>query len=343
MAIGVTSCLKFPHHKAEEARQIRPAEHAMGSHTIDWREPPPPECLGGAVAVGNFDGVHRGHASLLSALVALARPRSAPTVALTFDPHPLVLLRPDQVPPALTTPEDRDRFLHELGADQVVTLRTTREMLQLSAEQFFSEVICNRFAARAMVEGPNFGFGRGRAGTVDTLGKLCADAGIALTVVQPVLIGGSEVSSSRIRSALIAGDVSTAAELVGRPYRLHGTTTVGQRRGATLGFPTANLIDCPTLIPGNGVYAATALLDQKLWAAAVNIGPNPTFGENARKVEVHLIGFAGGPLYGHSLAVNFIRRLRDTRPFPSVSDLVNQLTEDIRQAREIAAPHILHI
>jgi riboflavin kinase/FMN adenylyltransferase len=311
----------------------------MANHTLDWQDTPPELCRGGALAVGNFDGVHRGHAALLASLAQQARKHTGPAVALTFEPHPLELLRPGQTPPALTTPADRARILHNLGADHVVTLRVTPELLRLSAEQFFSEVIRERFGARAMVEGPNFGFGRGRAGTVETLGRLCEAANIALAIVDPVQLDHGEVSSSRIRAALQAGEVEVAESLLGRPYRLHGLVGSGQRRGATLGFPTANLTELATLAPGDGVYAARAHDAEAIWPAAVNVGPNPTFGENARKVEVHLIGF-NGDLYGKELAVDFVRRLRSTRPFNGPAELVEQLKRDVEEARQAAGPAI---
>jgi riboflavin kinase/FMN adenylyltransferase len=307
----------------------------MASHTIDWQESAPATCQGGALAVGNFDGVHRGHASLLSVLATQARIHAGPAVAITFEPHPLELLRPGQAPPPLTMPADRGRLLHESGADHVVTIRVTPDLLRLSAEEFFEDVIRVRFGARAIVEGMNFGFGRGRAGTVETLGRLCEAAGIALTIVPPAQLDGAEVSSSRVRAALLSGDVSGAERLLGRPYRLHGSVGVGQSRGATLGFPTANLTSVQTLIPGNGVYAARVPHAKTTWPAAVNVGLNPTFGENARKVEVHLIGFHGD-LYDMSLPVDFISRLRDTRPFASVAELVEQLQRDVEQARAAA-------
>src|SRR5262249_42326926 len=154
---------------------------------------------------------------------------------------------------------------------------------------------------RAVVEGVNFGFGHNREGNVDTLAQLCRLAGLALTVVPPLIVDGLAVSSSRIRAALLHGDVREAALLLGRPYRLHGTVASGQRRGQTLGFPTANLDRLPTLVPGDGVYAVRVPVAGAVWPGAANVGPNPTFGENARKVEVHLIGFSGD-LYGQPLA-----------------------------------------
>lgn len=307
----------------------------MAVHTIDWNANPPSECRGGAISIGNFDGVHRGHAALLAELRRQADAVGGPAVALTFDPHPIELLRPAQAPPRLTATVDRSRLLLNLGADHVVVLRTNPDMLALRAGEFFVEVIQKRLEARALVEGDNFGFGRGREGDVTTLAQLCEPVGIRLAVVPPLILDGAEVSSSRIRSALTTGNVREAAVLLNRPYRLHGLVGSGQQRGQKLGFPTANLGQVPTLIPGDGVYAVRVSYEEKIWLGAANLGPNPTFGETARKVEIHLIGFQGD-LYGRWLTVDFVERLRDTRPFKSVEELVEQLRLDIEQARRIA-------
>jgi riboflavin kinase/FMN adenylyltransferase len=307
----------------------------MAAHTIDWNATPPDDCRGGVVSIGNFDGVHRGHAALLAEMSRQTREMGGPAIALTFDPHPLDLLRADQAPPRLTTPEDRGRLLHELGADHVLVLRITHEMLALRATEFFGQVVQEHLQTRALVEGSNFGFGRGREGDIHTLAQLCEPAGIRLAVVPPVVLDGAEVSSSRVRSALTAGSIRAAAALLGRPYRLHGTVGVGQRRGQKLGFPTANLDHLRTLAPGDGVYAVRVPVQGRLWPGAANVGPNPTFGEMARKVEVHLIGFQGD-LYGQPLAVDFVDRLRDTRPFAHVEELLEQLRRDVAAAREIA-------
>lgn len=308
----------------------------MSVHAIDWNAGPPDDCRRGAIAIGNFDGVHRGHAALLAELRRQAEEIIGPAIALTFDPHPIELLRPGQTPPRLTTPEDRTRLLHELGSDHVLVLRATHELLALRAAEFFTQVIQERLEARALVEGTNFGFGRGRAGDVTTLAQLCEPAGIRLKVVPPLILDGIEVSSSRIRSALTAGNVREAALLSGRSYRLHGLVGRGQRRGQQLGFPTANLEQPRTLVPGEGVYAVRVPHEGKIWSGAANIGPNPTFGEYARKVEIHLIGFQGD-LYDQPLAVDFVERLRDTRPFQSAGELVEQLRRDIEQARRIVS------
>src|SRR5262245_30306691 len=189
----------------------------MANHLLDWQQMPPEACRGGAVAIGNFDGAHLGHAALLRELGRQARAVGGPAVALTFDPHPLALLRPAEPPPLLTTPEDRAAYLEQLGADQVVTLRATRALLELRAAEFFETVVRGRLAARALVEGRNFGFGRGREGDIRTLEALCRQAGIPLVVVDGVQLDGDEVSSSRIRAELLQGDVGRAACLLGRP------------------------------------------------------------------------------------------------------------------------------
>jgi riboflavin kinase/FMN adenylyltransferase len=304
----------------------------MANHIVDWRETPPASCRGGAVAIGNFDGVHRGHAALMMTLRREAQAVRGPAVALTFDPRPLELLRPSQVQPPLTTPLERARLLQQLGADHVLVLRIDRDMLALSADAFFAQVVQERLGASAVVEGVNFGFGRNREGNVSRLAELCRAAGIGLIVAPPVQVDGVAVSSSRVRAALLAGDVATAMKLLGRLYRLQGTVGIGQRRGRTLGFPTANLNETETLIPGDGVYAVMAHVQGTAWPGAANIGPNPTFGETARKVEVHLLGYEGD-LYGKPLAVDFVQRLRDTRPFTNVEDLKAQLADDVEQAR----------
>jgi riboflavin kinase/FMN adenylyltransferase len=229
--------------------------------------------------------------------------------------------------------EDRANLLREHGADHVLLLRTEADLLQLSAQEFFTNVVRGSLHANGMVEGPNFGFGRGREGNVETLKKCCATTGMALEIVPPLELDGQIISSSRVRESLLAGYIARASRLLGRPYRLTGQVVVGQRRGAGLGFPTANLSDVKTLVPAEGVYAVRARIgDGQEWPAAANIGPNPTFGEMLRKIEVHLIGFTGGELYGQTLTIEFVARLRDTRKFASADDLVRQLREDVAQA-----------
>jgi riboflavin kinase/FMN adenylyltransferase len=308
----------------------------MASHAIDWHEEPPPSCRGGALSVGNFDGVHRGHAALLAELVRLARQLSGPAVVLTFEPHPLRLLRPDLAVPLLTTPAERAALLKELGADEVLIMRTTQDLLDLRAGEFFDRVLRGGLDVRGLVEGPSFAFGHNREGNLELLQQMCDEARLALSVVPPVVVDGAPVSSSRIRGELTAGNVRQAAQLLGRPYRISGVVSTGAGRGRTIGFPTANLEQVTTEIPGDGVYAVRARDPAgQPWPGAANIGPNPTFAEQQRKVEVHLIGFSGD-LYGQPLTVDFLERLRDTRAFPGgAAELVEQLHRDVARARQI--------
>jgi riboflavin kinase/FMN adenylyltransferase len=288
---------------------------------------------GCAATIGNFDGVHRGHRSLIDATVRRARELGGPAVAVSFDPPPYQVLFPDtSVRPPLTDLAERTRLLHDAGIDRVAVLRTSTDLLALTPEQFFREVLLRQLGARAVIEGFNFRFGINRTGSTNTLRSLCSAAEIRFEEVPPFELDGEPVSSSRVRAALMTGDVAFAARLLGRRYSIAGTVVKGAERGRTLGFPTANLADVATVLPGNGVYAVQATVSGTAWPAALNIGPNPTFGEDARKIEVHLIGFTGD-LYGRKLQVEFATKLRDTRPFAGIAELTEQLKHDIAAAR----------
>ena len=296
----------------------------------------PSACAGGVVTIGNFDGVHLGHQALLGEAARQARAAHVAAVAVTFDPPPSRLLRPDQAGPLLLTIEDRAALLHQHGAHHVLIVNTSLALLELRAREFFERILVSELRVKALVEGFNFGFGKNREGTTEVLHQYCSEKAIGLTLMPPQELLGAPVSSSRVRAELLAGRVDVAATLLGRLYRIHGIVGTGQRRGATLGFPTANLHDLTTLLPGNGVYAVRALVDGVTWPAAANLGPNPTFGEHARKVEVHLLGFRGD-LYGKPLVIEFVQKLRDTRPFANVEELKRQIEADIASAKAILA------
>jgi riboflavin kinase / FMN adenylyltransferase len=289
----------------------------------------------GAVAIGNFDGVHKGHARLVERLLAKAREVGGPAVVLTFDPHPVRLLRPSAAPPPLTWTDRKAELLNELGVAATIAYPTDEALLSLTAAEFFSKIVVERLAARGIVEGPNFYFGHGREGNIETLGSLCTASGTSLEVVEPVRVGDEFVSSSRVRQAIGAGDVDLARQMLTRPYRVRGMVTHGAGRGGKIGFPTANLEAIDTLLPGQGVYATSAFTPAGNWPAAVSIGPNPTFGEHVLKVEAHLIGFTGS-LYGQPLELEFLSRLRGIRPFDSVESLKAQLTADVAATKTIA-------
>ena len=300
--------------------------------TADGRVPEGPR----AVAVGNFDGVHVGHAAIAARLREAADRAAAAAVVLTFDPHPASVLRPEQAPAPLTTPRRRAELLFDLGVDAVHVQPVDAGLLAVEAEAFYHRILRGRMGARAVVEGADFRFGARRAGDVALLRELCRVDGVTLEVVPPVLVDGEPVSSSRLRALLAAGRVREANALATAPYRLTGTVVVGARRGATLGFPTANLAGIATLLPAPGVYGALARTGDGVFPAAVHVGPNATFGESAITVEAHLVGFTGD-LYGRSLDVDFLDRVRDTRRFDSVEDLTSQLARDVAAAARIAA------
>jgi riboflavin kinase / FMN adenylyltransferase len=296
----------------------------------------PRELRGGALSIGNFDGVHRGHAMLVERLLAKAGELNGPAIVFTFDPRPVRLLRPESAPPPLTWTDRKAQLLADLGVTAIIAYPTDEALLALSPAEFFARIVQEKLAARAMVEGPNFFFGRNRAGNIETLGQLCQSATVSLEIVPPVNVAGKIVSSSRVRAAVQAGDVDLARQLLTRPYRVRGMVTHGAGRGAKLGFPTANLEAVDTLLPAQGVYAARAMSVAGQWPAAVNIGPNPTFGEQSLKIEAHLIGFEGS-LYGQPLELEFLSRLRSIRPFESIEALKNQLNHDIAATIQVDA------
>ena len=289
---------------------------------------------GGAVTIGNFDGVHRGHAKIVEALRRLAVKHSGPAVVFTFDPHPVRLLRPELTPPPLTWTSRKALLLEELGVDATVVYPTNRALLELTAEEFFQQIIVDALDAKAIVEGPNFAFGKDRAGTIDVLRQLCEANAVELIVVEPLLETEDYVSSSLIRKAIAEGDVDSACRHLTRPYRLRGMVTHGMNRGSEIGFPTANLDAIDTLIPAPGVYAGLATSETCTVPAAIHVGGNPTFREDDHKFEVHLIGFAGN-LYGQVLEVDMLSRLRETFSFESAEHLKTQLQQDVAEAETV--------
>jgi len=303
-------------------------------HIIRRLDALPAASRGGAVSIGNFDGVHRGHIEIVRRLLERAAEVGGPAVVFTFDPHPVRLLRPKQSPPPLTWTERKAELLAAHGVDWIVAYPTDEALLQLSAAEFFERIVRGALDARALVEGPNFFFGHNREGTIQRLGELAAAAGISLDVVPPVAIDGALVSSSRVRELIRSGNVEQAKKLLAAPYRIRGMVTHGAGRGAKIGFPTANLGAVDTLLPAQGVYAGRGWVAGASWPAAINLGPSPTFGDTAVRVEAHLIG-QNEALYGQPLEVDFLTRLRDIRPFESPQALAEQLARDVRAVERI--------
>jgi riboflavin kinase/FMN adenylyltransferase len=290
-----------------------------------------------AVTIGNFDGVHRGHQALVRATVVHARATGGAAVALTFDPHPARVLAPDRVPPALSSPAQKAERLEALGVDTLVVLPFTRAVADLSPEAFARDVLAEALGARHVVVGETFRFGHRQAGDAAVLARLGGELGFSVEAVAPVLDDGRPVSSSRVREALGAGDVAHAAALVGQAYFVDGTVIVGDRRGRTIGVPTANLDVEGALLPARGVYAGPCRLpDGRSALAVVNVGQRPTFGGRTVTVEAHLVDFAGD-LYGARLRVSFVVRLRDEQRFPGVEALVAQIRRDVELARALVS------
>jgi len=298
----------------------------------------PSKFRGAFVAVGNFDGVHRGHAQLLDRLQAQAAAAGTAAIALTFDPPPATFLRPETAPAPLTWLDRRVQLLVDSGLSDVGVFRTGPWLLGLSAREFFDRVLVDQLGAQGIVEGPTFGFGRDRGGDARLLGSWCAELGLGFEVVAPTQQDGTIVSSTRIRQALAVGEVAAAARLLGRPHRIRGLITHGAGRGTGIGVPTANLDEIDTMIPDDGVYAVHAFINGAgpPLPSACNIGPNPTFGEQVRKVEAHLIDYSGN-LYGQSVELDLLAKIRSTRRFGGLDDLLAQIRDDVADARAICA------
>jgi len=295
---------------------------------------------GSVLSIGNFDGVHVGHVAILNRATELAtRPHRGSVVVVTFEPHPLTVLRPDDAPPRLTPVRTKERLLADAGVDELVILPPTPEVLSLTAERFW-DILRDVAKPRHVVEGVDFTFGKARHGTVARLQEWCdATAGaVALHVVPDRTVVLCDltlvpVSSTLIRFLVTSGRVRDAAVALGRPYAIEGRVEVGYQRGRTIGVPTANLRADQQLVPGDGVYVGRCDVAGVTYPAAVSIGTMVTFGsENRRQIEAHLIGFTGD-LYGHDLRVELVDWLRDQRKFAGVDALKSQLARDVESAR----------
>lgn len=292
---------------------------------------------GCVMTIGNFDGVHLGHRSLIERLVDMGKNLGVPTVVFTFDPPPLRLLKPQSAPKPLTWNKRRESLLKKLGVDFVHFYPTDHQLLSLSPQEFFERILIDQLRVRGMVEGPNFKFGKDRAGDTRILSQLCQEHQVELEIAEPKSIGDKLVSSTQIREWVEQGELQQANTYLVEPYRISGTVGHGAARGRTLGFPTANLENIEVLIPAHGVYAARVTSPDHLVKnpVALHIGPNPTFGENATKVEAHLLDFHGD-LYGMNLELEILTAVRGVQKFQSKEELLHQLHRDIQQVRSVA-------
>jgi riboflavin kinase/FMN adenylyltransferase len=312
-----------------------------------------------AVAIGNFDGVHRGHQTLVATARRLADANGGDVVVLTFDPHPARLLAPALAPPLIVSLERRAELLGEAGADIVVVEPFTREFAAVEAEAFATDVLRGDLRASHVVVGYDFSFGKGRKGDTTMLETLGARVGFGVSVVRRISVHGLTCSSTKVREFVLEGRVEGAEVLLGRPFEVTGVVTRGAGRGRGIGFPTANLVPDAELLPQPGIYAARARIlpvtregaggpsgaaspPERVeeaagdsWACALSIGANPTFvADGGITVEAHLLDF-DGDLYGRRLRVEFVQRLRDEHRFDSVEALVSQIRADVARTREL--------
>jgi len=298
----------------------------------------PEDGRGTVVTVGTFDGVHRGHWAVLEQVRARASRSNRRPVLVTFHPHPLRIVRPEVAPRLLTTPVEKKEILAESGLEYAVFLNFTVEMSRYSPRRFVEEILVRGLGVRELVIGYDHGFGKGRAGDVKTLRDIGEELGFTVEVVEPVQAEDGAISSSRIRSAIEAGDMAFARTGLGRPYSLRGFVVKGDGRGTGLGFPTANLeIDSTDkLLPPPGIYAVRGALRNGIHNGALHLGPRPTFRGSPPSIELHLIDFTGN-IYGEELRVDLIRKIRSVESFSSVDALVRQMGHDVARAREILA------
>lgn len=291
---------------------------------------------GSILTIGNFDGVHLGHRELLSRVVSKARAVNLPSVVMTFEPHPVKVLHPDRKLPRIFDFDDQREQLEAIGIDILVVEPFSREFSQIPAERFVRDWVYKALSPREIVVGYDFSFGANRQGSIDFLREKAELLGVAVEVVAPVKVDDVLVSSTRIRQAVEDGDVSLATKLLGREFYLRGLVEKGAGRGKTIGIPTANLRGTSELVPKRGVYAAWATVRGQKYKAVVNNGLNPTFKQSVQSlsVEAHLLGFSGD-LYGETLRLDFVQRLRDEVKFGSAEELVAQIRIDIGEGERL--------
>ncbi len=310
-----------------------------------WRglEAVPPSWGRCVVTIGIFDGVHQGHQRIVGRAVELARERGVPSVVLTFDPHPIEIIRPGSHPPVLTGSRHKADLLEALGVDVMCVLPFTPEFRRLTAEEFVHEVLVEHLHVSGVVVGENFRYGEQGAG--DVVALTASGRRFGFTVEGMALQGSADTtySSTYIRSLVDAGEVKEAARVLGREHRVEGLVVRGDQRGREIGYPTANLSLLPwSAVPADGIYAGRLIrglaTGREVLPAAISIGTNPTFAGRERRVEAFILDFSGD-LYGERVGLTFTDRLRDTVRFDAVEDLVAQMDKDVERARELLTDH----
>ena len=290
---------------------------------------------GAVVTIGNFDGVHLGHQHIFRRLTSEAHREQRPAAVISFEPHPKMVLHPERRPFYLiTSPEEKIRHISNLGIDALILIPFSLDYARTTAEEFIHDVLWERLRIRKIIIGHDYTFGRGKEGNATFLTASGNRLGFEVEVLSAFKIGDTTISSTRIRKAILAGEVRCAASLLGRPYNLTGEVVPGHHRGVSLGFPTANIWPEKELIPPSGVYAVHAILEGYRRQGVLSIGFNPTFADQQLSIEVHIFDFNEN-IYGKSLDVLFIERLRGEIRFADSGELIAQIGRDIALAREI--------
>ena len=289
---------------------------------------------GTVVTMGNFDGIHLGHQALVRNTVEESKRLGYPSTVLTFEPHPLKVLAPEHAPRLILSYEDKMALFQSLGVDMVIAQRFDRQFASLAADEFVRRFLVERLKIKKLWVGRDLRFGQGRKGATDDLLRMAPDAGFEVGVLDPILIDGVRISSSRIRQLVEEGRVDEVRPMLGRYHFVSGRVVTGHRRGRALGFPTANIASQTEVIPLNGIYATLVQLKNKQWLSVSSVGFNPTFGDGPRTVESFILDFEGD-LYGESVKLSFVKRIRDEKKFVMVKDLTEQMHEDVRRANAV--------
>lgn len=301
--------------------------------------PLPPDLRGAVIALGNFDGFHRGHQAVIGRAIERARAEGRPALVATFDPHPAIYFRPDIPHLRLTTLEQRARLFAAAGADGTLVLRFDAVMAALAPESFVADELAGWFEATGVVTGEDFTFGKARAGTVETLAEMARKHGLTAETVAAVADADGVISSSRIRAALVAGDCDTARRLLTRPFAIQGVVVHGDKRGRELGYPTANIELGDYVRPRYGIYAVRARLDDgRMLDGVANLGIRPNFDPPKELLEPYFFDFAGD-LYGRTIEIELISHLRDEAKFDSLEALKTQIAADCDAARRRLQSH----
>ena len=292
------------------------------------------DLTGSVVTLGNFDGIHRGHQALIGGAVSDSKQIGVPSVVLTFEPHPLRVLAPERAPKLILAPKDKMQILQSLGVDVVAVQHFDLAFAKRSAEEFVSDLLVRRLKARKIWVGRDLRFGQGRKGTVDDLIRWGRDIAFDVAVVEPILVQGNRVSSSRIRELVSKGRVDEVKDMLGRYHFVSGRVVEGNRRGRELGFPTANIAARTEVLPSDGIYATLFHIDTRVLLSVSSIGRNPTFGPGPRTVESFIIEFDEA-IYGKTVRLSFIKRIRDEVKFSSIPELIAQIRSDVQTAEAI--------